>query len=298
MASTLTLTGTLADDIGLMYFNPSTESLKEIDEQSVYIACKSYSYCIKRFYLCGSLLEYSNTITIRTSLNDESLYYCKVIAGLETANYSSFQLSTNQVTLDSSLLGGVYTNAIPVDILVESTNLTEKTIILNIELISDSNVTPIACVPTTLKRTLTPDSTISANPNIGDKYGLNIYDELDGSMPRYMYLEVTDSDGARYCNYNVYSNGTLIYQAENRNLSTLSNILTHLLRLVFSNRYSNEDVDYYYTYDVFDYPASNEGISIEVRGYPENEPDRRRELVARTYKSTTHFAYRYVKRKR
>lgn len=139
MPSTFTIDSILDDNIGLMYFNPTTETLKEIDSSSTYITCRAFTYSIKRFYLCGTSLEYTNDITIRVSTSDPDLYTTKVISGGILVNKSHFDTATDELVLDTTTLGAQFTNAIPVDILIESKTLTEKVINLNIELLSSTN---------------------------------------------------------------------------------------------------------------------------------------------------------------
>jgi len=139
MPSTFTIDSILDDNIGLMYFNPTTETLKEIDSSSTYITCRAFTYSIKRFYLCGTVLEYNNDITIRVSTSDPDLYTAKVISGGILVNKSHFDTATDELVLDTTILGAQFTNAIPVDILIESKTLTEKVINLNIELLSSTD---------------------------------------------------------------------------------------------------------------------------------------------------------------
>lgn len=153
MPSTFTIDSILDDNIGLMYFNPTTETLKEIDSSSTYITCRAFTYSIKRFYLCGTSLEYTNDITIRVSTSDPDLYTTKVISGGILVNKSHFDTATAELVFDTSLLGSQFTNAIPVDILIESQTLTEKVINLNIELLVEA--TPISNTCTLIPSTIT-----------------------------------------------------------------------------------------------------------------------------------------------
>lgn len=153
MPSTFTIDSILDDNIGLMYFNPTTETLKEIDSSSTYITCRAFTYSIKRFYLCGTSLEYTNDITIRVSTSDPDLYATKVISGGILVNKSHFDTATDELVFDTSLLGSQFTNAIPVDILIDSQTLTEKVINLNIELLVGA--TPISNTCTLIPSTIT-----------------------------------------------------------------------------------------------------------------------------------------------
>ena len=74
---TLTIDGVISNNIGLLYFDPSSETLKELDSTATYLTCKSHSFTIKRYYLTGSLLDYTSTIRITVNTSDLELYTCK-----------------------------------------------------------------------------------------------------------------------------------------------------------------------------------------------------------------------------
>lgn len=140
MSITLNIDSNLTDDIGLMYFDPETDSLKEFNS-SVYIACKSFSYDIKRFYLCGAILNYPCIITLTAATSDLNLYTVKVRLGDSSVHsYTSFNNTSEVLSINTSVLGAVYTNAIPIDILIESVSITEKLVKLHIELSADTGV--------------------------------------------------------------------------------------------------------------------------------------------------------------
>ena len=132
---TLEITGTVSNNLGLLYFDPETETLKELDSSATYLTCKSYSFTIKRFYLTGSLLNYTTTVTLTVNSTDEDLYNCRVIKGSKASILSDFDNSTNELVLSAQDLGVYYTNVIPVDILITSNSSTEKVLHLEIQLI-------------------------------------------------------------------------------------------------------------------------------------------------------------------
>ena len=138
MSVTLNIDSNLTDDIGLMYFDPESDSLKEFNS-SVYVACKSFSYDIKRFYICGAILNYPYIITLSFSVSDSALYTVKVKLGTSTTkSYTDFANSVSTLSINTSVLGAVYTNAIPIDVLIESNSTTEKLVKLKIELSADT----------------------------------------------------------------------------------------------------------------------------------------------------------------
>lgn len=138
---TLQISGVLPDKIGLMYFDPQTETLKEVDGTSLYLACLSYEYVIRRFYICGELLEYNSTVRIIVGTEDSDLYTTKVTLGQVNPIYSSFEFSTNELLVTSAELGTMYNNAIPIDVLVVSIAATEKLVSLDIKLVVEDTVT-------------------------------------------------------------------------------------------------------------------------------------------------------------
>lgn len=138
MSVTLNIDSNLTDDIGLMYFDPESDSLKEFNS-SVYVACKSFSYDIKRFYICGAILNYPYIITLSLSVSDSTLYTVKVKLGTSTTkSYTDFANSVSTLSINTSVLGSVYTNAIPIDVLIESNSTTEKLVKLKVELSADT----------------------------------------------------------------------------------------------------------------------------------------------------------------
>lgn len=140
MSVTLNIDSNLTDDIGLMYFDPESDSLKEFNS-SVYVACKSFSYDIKRFYICGAILNYPYIITLSLSVSDSTLYTVKVKLGTSTTkSYTDFANSVSTLSINTSVLGTVYTNAIPIDVLIESNSTTEKLVKLKVELSADTGI--------------------------------------------------------------------------------------------------------------------------------------------------------------
>lgn len=134
---TLTIDGVISNNIGLLYFDPSSETLKELDSTATYLTCKSHSFTIKRYYLTGSLLDYTSTIRITVNTSDLELYTCKIIKGDKVSLLSDFDIATNELNISSVDLGVYYTNVVPVDILIKSNTTTEKVIQLEIELLGN-----------------------------------------------------------------------------------------------------------------------------------------------------------------
>ncbi len=145
MPSSLNITSTLSDNIGIMYFDPVTESLKELDS-TVYVSCTSFAYSIKRFYLCGSLLEYNSVVQLNVSTTDSDLYTVKI--RYPNNSYSilpDYDTSTDQLIINSSVLGDIYVNAIPIDVLIQSNTVTEKSIDLVFSLVTEDLTQNAVC---------------------------------------------------------------------------------------------------------------------------------------------------------
>lgn len=148
MPNTLQIDTTLTDTVGLMYFDPTDEVLRELDAESVYFSLKPYEINIRRFYLCGDLIYYPNNIKINVRTSDLDLYEAKIKLGTVDTRISSFDNATDEVIIDTEVLNTYYTNAIPVDLLLISKTTTEKVIELEIELsVTEQQV---ACVPTNI----------------------------------------------------------------------------------------------------------------------------------------------------
>lgn len=128
MPTEFNITDIVTDGLGLMYYDPISESLKEINESSSYVPCTAYDYVIRRFYLCGDLLYSQNNIKITVNTSEPLLYTARVIVGGSVSSYNNFTSAINEVSFSTSVLAGMYTNAIPIDILIESTSVTEKVV--------------------------------------------------------------------------------------------------------------------------------------------------------------------------
>lgn len=134
---TFTITGTLENDIGLMYFDPTTQTLKEFDSSVVNIPLYPYDKTIKRFYLCGPILHDTRNLVIEVVTTASEVYNTKVLVGNNRPTREDFSLATDSFSFNTSILGGTYTNAIPVDVYLESLTSTEKTINLEINILEE-----------------------------------------------------------------------------------------------------------------------------------------------------------------
>ena len=134
---TFTITGTLDNDIGLMYFDPTSQTLKEFDSSVVNIPLYPYDKTIKRFYLCGPILHDSRNLVIEVLTTDSELYNTKVLVGNNRPTKTDFNLASDSFSFNTSILGSVYTNVIPVDVYIESITSTEKTINLEINILEE-----------------------------------------------------------------------------------------------------------------------------------------------------------------
>lgn len=143
MATTFNIEGSIDNGLGLMYFNPQLETLIEVSDASLNFAVYPYEKTIRRFYLCGDLIYNQRNLMITAEVSDSDLYSVKILIGSSILpKLHEFDTALPEVYFNTSALGSHYTNAIPVDILIESLSSTEKTIELLIQLADNTNIGP------------------------------------------------------------------------------------------------------------------------------------------------------------
>ena len=135
--TTLPITGTLPNGLGLMYLDQATETLMEITPETMYLAVYPYEQTSRRFYLCGDILFTKCIISLTVDIDSvhTSDYTVKILAGqTSTPSISSFVNATNTVTTSYSLTNPIYSNAIPIDIFLVSNLRTESVAALSINI--------------------------------------------------------------------------------------------------------------------------------------------------------------------
>lgn len=138
-------------DIALAYFDEKAEVLREISDQEDYFCVAPFSVQYKRLYIIGDLL-YNNTVTISAKLNTEfqDQYEIKLKLGSTYNQVSDFDGASDTISGSYKSIGHKYLNAVPLDVLVTSNNLTEKSTSITFELSID-DVSSISCAGNTSK---------------------------------------------------------------------------------------------------------------------------------------------------
>lgn len=112
--------------LAIAYYDEVEEVLKEIDS-SLYFALSPLSLSYKRLYLIGDLL-YQGNVTITATLPNQfqENYTIKLRLGEIYNNVDDFTNSTNTVTGNYKTVNFKYSNAVPLDVLIYSLNVTEE----------------------------------------------------------------------------------------------------------------------------------------------------------------------------
>ena len=125
----------LNSELGLFYFDPNYEALREINQENIEIRCRPYEKVIRRFYICGTLLK---DVLIKLNVEVEGiqkhLYDVKVLWGRDNPRPYDFDFALKSVTITYGISENYFANAIPVDILLISKEQTEASVILDISL--------------------------------------------------------------------------------------------------------------------------------------------------------------------
>ena len=123
--STLLKTNENISTLALCYLDEKDEYLKEIDS-STYFAVSPLSVSYKRLYLVGDYI-YKGVVTITATLPSsfETDYTVKIKLGEAYDNVEQFDGFNNVATSEYSSLLFKYGNAIPLDVMIYSNNVTE-----------------------------------------------------------------------------------------------------------------------------------------------------------------------------
>ena len=123
--STLLNTNENISTLALCYLDEKDEYLKEIDS-STYFAVSPLSVSYKRLYLVGDYI-YKGVVTITATLPSsfETDYTVKIKLGEAYDSVEEFDGFSNIATSEYSSLLFKYGNAIPLDVMIYSNNVTE-----------------------------------------------------------------------------------------------------------------------------------------------------------------------------
>ena len=126
--------------LSLCYLDEVDEYLKEVDE-TTYFAISPLSVSYKRLYLMGDYI-YKGTVTVSAFLpeNFDADYQVKLRLGQDYTDLNDFEEYTNVVSGNYESLTFKYGNAIPIDIMIYSNNITETHTEVNFILKWDENI--------------------------------------------------------------------------------------------------------------------------------------------------------------
>ena len=138
-------------DIAIAYFDESDEMLKEITQDNLYFALSALSFQYKRLYLIGDLM-YTSSIKITAIIVDDpdEEYTIKLNLNKDFNNVADFNDSTNSVSGTFDNQASRYLNAMPLDILISSNNITEvsKAVEFTLEFGDNPEVPQFVCYST------------------------------------------------------------------------------------------------------------------------------------------------------
>lgn len=120
----------IIDYICLATYDKKEEVLREVTENDLIFPVAYNRSKIVRLYVMGELM-YKNTVTVDIHMDDEK-YDVKVIEGRDFTRYSDFENANKSITLSYDTIGFKYLNALPIDILVVSKELSFKDVNINI----------------------------------------------------------------------------------------------------------------------------------------------------------------------
>ena len=186
-------------DIALAYFDEKAEVLREISDQEDYFCVAPFSVQYKRLYIIGDLL-YNNVFTISAKLDTEfqNQYEIKLKLGSIYNQVSDFDEASNSVSGYYKNLGHKYLNAVPLDVLVISNNLTEKSTSITFELSIDDEGSTISCAGNTSKVYI-------QELNLGD---IEVEVQLDGESVGYLSNGQLPASLSSIFNYSLDNTGT------------------------------------------------------------------------------------------
>lgn len=138
--STLLNTNENISTLALCYLDEKDEYLKEIDS-STYFAVSPLSVSYKRLYLVGDYI-YKGIVTITATLpaSFEDEYNVKIKLGEAYDSVEEFDGFSNIATSEYSSLLFKYGNAVPLDVMIYSNNITETHTEVNFILKWDENI--------------------------------------------------------------------------------------------------------------------------------------------------------------
>ena len=111
--------------LAITYLDEVDETLKEISNGGLYFATSPFEAIHKRLYVIGDML-YDSVITISAEVAQYFRDDYTVQLKLGANDFVSFEESTNTSTKTLNIVTSTFVNAMPLDVLVTSKNITEK----------------------------------------------------------------------------------------------------------------------------------------------------------------------------
>lgn len=111
--------------IAISYLDEEDEVLKEISNGGLYFSLSPFSKQLKRLFVIGDLL-YNNKITIKAIIESDKDYEVKV-----KLNSVGNDFTSNTDTIVMLNTTSAFVNALPLDVLITSKSIIEKSVNLN-----------------------------------------------------------------------------------------------------------------------------------------------------------------------
>lgn len=120
-------------ELALALYDERDETLREVTSDDLVFPVFANKRIIKRLYLIGEFL-YKKKITVSVTSSDTQQYITKLVIGREGLRYSDFSEYTNTYTTTYDQCSDRFLNALPVDILIESTGFSAEDVGIDIDI--------------------------------------------------------------------------------------------------------------------------------------------------------------------
>ena len=128
--------------IYLCYYDPESNNLKEINEESIKLILLPYQETIKRFYLISDEFESNTLIRITTKFDGPQKYSYKIktLCGKINPEYLDFDSADSNCTVLYDNVEKQWDNSLPVDIWIQSLNKNETIAKLDITISLEKSI--------------------------------------------------------------------------------------------------------------------------------------------------------------
>lgn len=126
------------DNLALAVYDERDEILREITEDDLIFPVFFNRRIIKRLYLIGEMIYDKNlTVTINIPSESTNLYTAKIRVGLDKPRYSDFDEFSSTHTVSYSSSNYKFLNALPVDVMIESKDITYADVSVDITITAE-----------------------------------------------------------------------------------------------------------------------------------------------------------------